>query len=83
MKKNATVLVLGLVLAGAGWAKDQVVSDSTRKDGASATPQGQTVGIAARPANATAKASVAANASKDGTADPYKVPLLRDARPLR
>jgi hypothetical protein len=81
MKKSAMVLLLGLAVAGAGSAKEQAADGTARKDAAVA-PAAQTSPNRAKLANDAVKGKVNPNAGTEGTADPYKVPLLRDARPL-
>ena len=83
MKKSATVLLLGLAMAGAVTAKDPVVSATAKMDGTPAAPQAQASPKAARPDNASGKGKVEASAGKEASVDPYKVPILRDAKPLR
>ena len=83
MKKSATVLLLGLAMAGAVTAKDPAVGATAKKDGTPATPQAQPGPKAARPDHASGRGSVEASAGKEGNVDPYKVPILRDAKPLR
>ena len=82
MKKCAMVLLLGLAVAGAAWAKEQVPGGTARKDAAAVAPAAQTSPNTAKLANDAAKGKVNPNAGTEGTADPYKVPLLRDAKPL-
>ena len=82
MKKRATVLLLGLALAGAAVAKDQSISGTAKKDVASVASSAQTGPNAAKLATDASKGKVNPNAGKEGTADPYKVPLLRDAKTL-
>ena len=82
MKKSAMVLLLGLALAGAAWAKDQSATATARKDDAPVASPAPTSPNAAKLANDSTKGKVNPNAGKEGIVDPYKVPLLRDARPL-
>jgi hypothetical protein len=81
MKKSAMVLVLGLAMAGTASAKDQTANATARKDAPVASPV-QTSPNTAKLANDSTKGKVNPNADKEGIVDPYKVPLLRDARPL-
>jgi hypothetical protein len=83
MKKNATVLLLGLAMAGGASAKDQVVGGYTKKDGTYVAPHVQTSPNATKVDNYSTKGNVNPYTGKEGTVDPYKVPILRDARPLK
>ena len=82
MKKSAMVLLLGLALAGAAAAKDPSPTITARKDDAPVASAAPTGPNAAKLAGNSTKGKVNPNAGKEGNVDPYKVPLLRDARPL-
>ena len=82
MKKTSAILILGFALIGVAAAKDPAVKDSVKKDGTSAAPQVQTSPNAAKTDSQSPKGNVGPSASKEGTKDPYAVPLLKDAKPL-
>ena len=82
MKKTSAILLLGFALIGAAAAKDPAVKDAVKKDGAAAAPQVQTSPNATKPDSQGPKGNASPSASKEGTKDPYAVPLLKDAKPL-
>ena len=82
MKKNATVLLLGLALAATASANDPAVKGDVKKDGASVAPRVQTRTSTAKVDKDSAKGKVDPSNGKEGAKDPYAVPLLREAKPL-
>ena len=82
MKKTSAILLLGFALIGAAAAKDQAVKDSVKKDGTAVAPNVQTSPNATKPDSNSTKGNANPSAGKEGTKDPYAVPLLKDAKPL-
>ena len=83
MKKNLLPLLLGFAMAGAASADDHPVGAYTKKNGTSVAPHVQTSPNATKVDNYSSKGNVNPQTGKEGTVDPYKVPILRDARPLK
>jgi len=83
MNKNVILLPLGLAMVAAASAKDQPVSGYVKKDGTYVAPHVQTSPNATKADNYSSKGNVNPYTGKEGTVDPYKVPILRDARPLK
>ena len=82
MKKIATAMLLGLVLAGTVTAKDEPAKGHVKKEGTAVAPPAQPSPNAPRLDSQGSKGNVSRPAGADDAKDPYAVPLLREARPL-